>query len=222
MKDFIINILARIIAWSIKRKMKNLGYDINKLNNNRNKLAFVDLIGELFIESQANGNNSHKNKKDISKSMVKIVNSEEDSYNLEEHEKRICSIFKTNKTPKVNGRSLSTYKNYLKININHPCHVTGIEDMGCFGWEEPYALGLWDENEYKEMKKTQASYTDVYDLIRFNDKIDRELGIMVRVKRLSDSKIFTLPLSDLEANDEKSKNYELLNDYSVWFVNNHF
>jgi hypothetical protein len=40
------------------------------------------------------------------------------------------------------------------------------------------------------------------------------------MKRVSDKKKFTLPLAELKAADKRSKNYQLLDDYSVWFVNN--
>jgi hypothetical protein len=46
------------------------------------------------------------------------------------------------------------------------------------------------------------------------------VGILVNLKRVSDKKKFTLPLAELKATDEKLKNYQLLDDYSVWFVNN--
>jgi hypothetical protein len=42
---------------------------------------------------------------------------------------------------------------------------------------------------------------------------------MVNVRRVSDKKTFVLPLADLKATDKKSQNYELLDDYSTWFVN---
>jgi len=40
-------------------------------------------------------------------------------------------------------------------------------------------------------------------------------GIIVRVKRLNDNKRFSLPLTDLKAVEQKSKNYTLLDDYAV-------
>ena len=36
---------------------------------------------------------------------------------------------------------------------------------------------------------------------------------------LDDNKKFTLPLADLKASDQHSDNYQLLDDYAVWFVN---
>ncbi|MEW5802054.1 MAG: calcium-binding protein [bacterium] len=76
-----------------------------------------------------------------------------------------------------------------------------------------------DEKEYERLKKTRPSHTDIFKLLNFEDEIDSDYGIMVKVKRASDRKQFTLPLTKLKAPDKKSKNYQLLNDYSVWFVN---
>jgi hypothetical protein len=49
--------------------------------------------------------------------------------------------------------------------------------------------------------------------------VDADDGILVHVRRLSDKKKFTLTLSDLQATDEQSKNYQLRDDFAVWFVN---
>ena len=71
------------------------------------------------------------------------------------------------------------------------------------------------------MKKTQPSYKDIFNLINFMDDIDDEDdGIFVNVQRISDKKKFILPSADLKSTDRKFKNYQLLDDYSVWFVNN--
>jgi len=43
---------------------------------------------------------------------------------------------------------------------------------------------------------------------------------LVDVERLSDKKNFILPLADLKSTDTASKNYQLLDDFSVWLVNN--
>ena len=40
------------------------------------------------------------------------------------------------------------------------------------------------------------------------------------VRRKSDGKEFYLGLAEIVAVDKKSKNYQLLDDYAVWFVNN--
>jgi hypothetical protein len=135
----------------------------------------------------------------------------------EKQEKRIIVILGTKKLD-VTRKTLSTYLKYLKNHVETPCQLTGIED---FEWEEAYVFGFGSKREYEKLKKTQPSYTDKFNLIDFIDDIDDEYdGIFVNVQRLSDKKQFILPLADLKSTDRKSKNYQLLDDYSVWFVNN--
>lgn len=100
--------------------------------------------------------------------------------------------------------------------MEFPCHLTGIED---FSWEERYVFGYGSKTEYEKLKKTQPSYTDTFEFIGFDDEINGGYGILVKVKRVSDKRKFTLPLADLKSTDEQSKNYQLLDDFSVWFVN---
>ena len=135
---------------------------------------------------------------------------------IDKQDERISSIF-GGEIPNVAEESLATYLAYLKEPLELPCELTGIED---FDWEEYYVLGPGDQKEYERLKKTRPSYTDKYDLLSLADKVDGWVGILVNVKRVSDKKKFTLPLAELEATDERSKNYQLLDDYSVWFVNN--
>jgi hypothetical protein len=135
----------------------------------------------------------------------------------EKQEKRIAGILGTKKLD-VTRKTLSTYLKYLKNHVENPCQVTGIED---FEWEEAYVFGFGSKRECQELKKIQPSYTDKFNLIDFIGDIDDECdGIFVNVQRLSDKKQFVLPLADLKSTDRKSKNYQLLDDYSVWFVNN--
>jgi hypothetical protein len=136
---------------------------------------------------------------------------------FEKQEKRIMAILGTEKLDVIK-KTFSTYLRYLMNHVELPCQVTGIED---FEWEEPYVFGFGSKSEYEELKKTQPSYKDKFNLIRFVDEIDDYYdGIFVHVQRLSDKKKFILPLADLKSGDRKSKNYQLLDDYSVWFVNN--
>lgn len=116
-------------------------------------------------------------------------------------------------------QNLAIYLQYLKSNLKLPCKVTGIEDLGCFGWEEYYTIGPGEKNEYEKLKKENPSFRDEYDLLKIHDEIDEAAGILVKVKRISDSKEFTLPLVDLKAVETESKNSQILDDYSVWHVN---
>ena len=135
----------------------------------------------------------------------------------EKQENRIIVILGTKKLD-VTRKTLSNYLKYLKNHVEVPCQLTGIED---FEWEEVYVFGFGSKKEYKELKKTQPSYRDKFNLIKFVDEIDDYYdGIFVHVQRVSDERKFVLPLADLKSTDRKSKNYQLLDDYSVWFVNN--
>jgi hypothetical protein len=69
--------------------------------------------------------------------------------------------------------------------------LTGIED---FSWEEPYVLGIFDQDEYDILKIKRASYTDHFKLIRLEDRIDDLHGILVKIRRIVDKKLFFLPL----------------------------
>ena len=134
---------------------------------------------------------------------------------MDEQDKRIAKILGSKAVPSANQKTLQAYRDYLKASLEFPCHLTGIED---FPWEERYVFGFGSKAEYERLKKTQPSYSDTFELLSL-DEIDADYGIMARVKRVSDKKEFALPLADLEATDEGSKNYQLLDDYSVWFVN---
>jgi len=134
---------------------------------------------------------------------------------VDDQDKRISAIF-GGEIPDVAEESLETYRAYLQEYLELPCQLTGIED---FGWEECYVFGPGDQKEYEDLKKTRPSYRDKFNMISFEDLIAEGAGILVEVRRISDRRKFTIPLAELEATEKKSKNYQLLDDYSVWFVN---
>ena len=136
--------------------------------------------------------------------------------NIDEHEERVMAILGTRHLD-VTKPNLKTYIKYLKHHIEFPCLLTGIED---FDWEEFYVLGRGRQKQYEELKKTRPSYTDEFNLISIEDKVENENeGIVVEVERVSDEKRFRLPLAELEVTEKKTRNYELLDDYAVWIVN---
>lgn len=116
----------------------------------------------------------------------------------------------------VSYKSLTLYRVHIQNNIQFPCELTGRED---FNWEEIYVFGGGDKKEYAELKKTHPSYTDTFTFMAFDDQIDDKNGLMVKVKRISDSKQFVLPLADLKVTDKTSQNHGLIHDYAVWYVN---
>jgi hypothetical protein len=144
-----------------------------------------------------------------------IMDSETD-----EQDDRILAILglEDEEDAEVNNGNLAKFLAYLRKEMTLPVLVTGIEDMGCFAWEEYYTFGPGSKAEYDKMRKTRPSFRDQYELLGFDDLIGEE-GLYGNLRRISDGKEFTLPLADLEAVDKRTKNGQLLNDYVVWQVN---
>jgi len=138
---------------------------------------------------------------------------------LDKQDQRIADIFGVKDVPDVTTETLARYLAYLKQHLTFPCQLTGIEDLGCFSWEEYYTFGPGSKKEYEQLKKKRASYTDTYTLLGFDDEVEADDGILVHVRRLSDKKKFTLTLSDVQTTDKQTKNDQLLDDFTVWFVN---
>ena len=136
-----------------------------------------------------------------------------------QQDQRIADIFGTQTVPKVTEETLALYLAYLKQHLECPCQLTGIESLGCFAWEASYIFGRRRPKEYAQRKQHQPSYTDTYTFLRFDDAYDSYDGLAVKVKRVSDSKRFVLPLANLKARAKPSNNAQLLDDYAVWFVN---
>ena len=142
--------------------------------------------------------------------------------NMDAHDKRIAAILGENEDLDFD-EAVKVFSEWLKSHLSLPCIVSGIED---FGWEEVYVIGPGDKEEYDHLKKTQPSYTDQYELLEIDCEAKSGWMLFWRqdigadVRRISDGKKFLLGLSELKVTDKKSKNYQLLDDYSVWFVNN--
>ena len=137
----------------------------------------------------------------------------------EQQDQRLVDIFGTQTVPKVTEEALAIYLAYLKQHLEFPCQLTGIESLGCFAWEASYIFGRKRPKEYAQRKKKEPSYTDIYTFLSFEEEYDPYAGLAGKVKRLSDSKRFVLPLAHLKAREKPSNNAQLLDDYVVWFVN---
>jgi hypothetical protein len=135
---------------------------------------------------------------------------------MADQDERIASIFYTDEVPEVTDDALKTYLQYIKDNLDDACEITGIED---FEWEEYYIFGPGSKKEHEKLRKTRPSFMDRYKIIAFDNEPDEDYGILVNLRRISDGKKFTLPLADLKATDKKNPSYQMLDDYSVWFVN---
>jgi len=132
-----------------------------------------------------------------------------------EQEQHITEILGTDNLA-VTLKTLTLYRDYLRKNLDTPCIMTGVEG---FPWKEAAVFDYDDKTQSEALKKKQPSRTDIYELKRFEDLIDEVHGILVKVKRVNDNQRFILDLVSLRGVDQTSKNYTLLDDYSVWFVN---
>ena len=130
--------------------------------------------------------------------------------------KRIAQVFGKEEPPEVSGKTLKAFLKHLKQNLELPCMLTGSED---FEWEEYYVIGPGSKKEHDQLRKTQASYLDAFELIDFDYDPSGDEGVYAIVRRVSDKRKFNLPLDYLKAKPKRSKNFSLINDYGVWFVN---
>jgi len=120
-------------------------------------------------------------------------------------------------------KAIERFYQHLKASLQLPCDVTGIED---FRWEEYYVFGPGNPKEYQRLRKTQPSYQDSFELMAIEKDawsewmmFDSE-DLAAHVVRKSDGQEFYLGLAEIEAVERGSVNHQLLDDYSVWFVNN--
>lgn len=93
-----------------------------------------------------------------------------------QQERRIAAILGNDEVPKVTDETLAIYFDYLKQHLELPCRLTGIEDMGCFAWEERYRFLPERAEEYTERRKQEPSYRDTYELLNFEDEYPSVYG----------------------------------------------
>jgi hypothetical protein len=146
---------------------------------------------------------------------INALNKQFGYMNSEEQHQQIKQILNS-KDLSVSKENLDKFYNYLSKHIKYPCLLTGMED---FSWEEPYVLGIFDQEEYEILKKKRASYIDHFKLIRLEDRVDDLQGILVNVQRIGDRKLFILPLWDLKTVDRKDQNHHIIDNYSFWMTN---
>jgi len=78
--------------------------------------------------------------------------------------KRIAQVFGMDEPPGVKEKTLKIFLKHLRKNVELPCTLTGSED---FEWEEFYIIGPGSKKEHEQLRKTNASYLDTFDLIDF-------------------------------------------------------
>ena len=129
---------------------------------------------------------------------------------------RIAKVFGMAEAPEVGKKSLMIYRSYLLQHLDKEAILTGRED---FLWEEFYVFGPGDNEEYEELKKTRASYTDTFALIDILEETIGRHDLIAKVKRLSDGKKFEIGLSWLTTKTKKTDAYKVLDDFATWVVN---
>lgn len=132
---------------------------------------------------------------------------------MDEDDKRIHAILGDNN--ERNAQNVARYRSHLLKHLSLPLMVTGTDD---FPWEEPYVIGGWDQQKYEELKKTNPSYTDTFELQGIGEPNEHE-DIAAKVRRVSDGKVFEIGLSWLCCEDEDTKAHTLLDDYGYWHTN---
>ena len=121
--------------------------------------------------------------------------------------------------PELTPEYLDCYHAFLSPRLPAGLKLTGREDLGYFAWEEPFTFGHGTSKEYKAMKQVRASYEDKFVLVSLTQHWDEKSGLLAQAQRLKDHKVFEIPLADLEVYDSKAPEFNLLEDYSTWFVN---
>ncbi|MCK4618731.1 MAG: hypothetical protein KAT52_02175 [Desulfobacterales bacterium] len=151
------------------------------------------------------------------KNPVTEIDDTNDIYEVDENIARVMKILNVvnEEDMEVDNENLEKYFDYLNDHLDFSELVTGMQD---FRWEEYYVFGPGDQKEYEKLKKKNPSYTDKYQILSL-EEYDYDESILVNVKRISDKKKFALPLAELKAVDKDSNNFQLLEDFSMWFWN---
>lgn len=161
----------------------------------------------------------------INKEEVNLINrkktiqdliSKVEAIDFDKEDKAYAALFSSNNID-INKVNLKIYREYLMANLKQPVFLKG----RCpFPWEEEYRFGIGNSVEYEHLKTKHPSYRDEFILMKiFNANVGDESGLVVKVKRKSDKKVFKIELFYLESVDKQSFNSELLNKYSDWIVN---
>jgi hypothetical protein len=176
------------------------------------------------------GKKSNKKKKKKTKKKKVAVNVQkttknpvteiDDTNDIDDVDENIARVMKilnivNEEDMEVDNENLKKYFDYLNDHLDFSKLVTGMQD---FRWEEYYVFGPGDQKEYEKLKKKNPSYTDKYQILGL-EEYDYDESILVNVKRISDKKKFALPLAELKAVDKDSNNFQLLEDFSMWFWN---
>ena len=136
-------------------------------------------------------------------------------YEDEDQAGRLAAVFGANEAPPVDGAALTAYAVYLNALLHLPCPVVAMES---FDWEEPFLTPDGDANAYESLRTDNPAHTDDFDLVAVEEIPDADDGLMARIRRQGDDRLFTVPLENLEARASDSEAFVLLKDYVVWHI----
>lgn len=74
------------------------------------------------------------------------------------------------------------------------------------------------KKEHKKLMQEYASISDFLKLVSVHG-VDEQTGILVKVRRPKDKKIFVIPLSDLKAVEKDSLAAQFIEDYACYITN---
>ena len=107
-----------------------------------------------------------------------------------EQENRIAEVLSESEVKTVTEETLLIFHDFLIDNLELPCEVV-----------------VAGEDENFMLDDIQDSGDDLYGI----------LGSISEIKK--DPKVTLVPLCDVKALDNRSKNAEILEDYAFWFIN---
>ena len=118
--------------------------------------------------------------------------------------------------PAVTYRNLTVFFEYILNELPAGLLLTGVGCEGYFGWQNHYEVGLADDGNYECLKMQKGAYSDAFTFMRL-ERISQGHGIVAKVKRIADNKVFKIPLVDLEAYDSHSHAARLIETYARWY-----
>ena len=118
--------------------------------------------------------------------------------------------------PAVTHSNLMIFFERLMDDLPLGLLLTGSACEGYFNWQRRYEVGLADDANYERLKKQKGAYSDAFVFKRC-DRINMQQGILVRVERITDKKMFRIPLVDLEAYDSHSHAARMIETYTHWY-----
>ena len=119
--------------------------------------------------------------------------------------------------PAATDAALDAYLVFLTEHLKS-CRLTGCVPTGYFSWEERYIFSNKDD-PCKHKTEERGRMDDIYLLLGLDGHEDVDIGLLTKVKRISDGKLFTIPLQDLECEYEQDAQYKIIDDYCTWIVN---